>query len=70
MYLISETCKWQKLVLCAPSQVLKTLKQTQGRTWSLWLVLGELITVSKWGRGVGGLYDIPAEGGGSFAVLA
>ena len=54
MYLLWETCKWQKLVLCASSQALKTLKQTQGRTRSLWLVLGKLITVSKWGQGGGG----------------
>ena len=57
----------QKLELCASSQVLKTLKQMQGRNRPLGLVLRELITVS----GAGGrLYNIPAEGGGSFTVLA
>ena len=64
----------QKLELCASSQVLKTLKHMQGRTRPLWLVLRELITVSgvKGGGGGGGgrLYNIPAEGGGSFTVLA
>lgn len=35
----------QKLELCASSKVLKTLKQMQGRTRPLWLVLRELITV-------------------------
>ena len=62
----------QKLELCASSQVLKTLKQMQGRTRPLWLVLRELITVRGVGVGGGGgrLYNIPAEGGGSFTVLA
>ena len=65
----------QKLELCASSQVLKTLKQMQGRTRPLWLVLRELITVSGAGGGGGGggggrLYNMPAEGGGSFTVLA
>ena len=46
----------QKLELCASSQVLKTLKQMQGRTRPLWLVLRELITVS--GAGGGGGYII------------
>ena len=41
----------QKLELCASSQVLKTLKQMQGRTRPLWLVLRELITVSGAGGG-------------------
>ena len=58
----------QKLELCTSSQVLKTLKQMQGRTRPLWLVLRELITVS--GAGGGRLYNMPAEGGGSFTVLA
>lgn len=43
----------QKLELCASSKVLKTLKQMQGRTRPLWLVLRELITVSGV-RGGGG----------------
>ena len=63
----------QKLELCASSQVLKTLKQMQGRNRPLGLVLRELITVSGagWGGGRGErLYNIPAEGGGSFTVLA
>ena len=57
----------QKLELCASSQVLKTLKQMQGRTRPLWLVLRELITVSGAGGG-GRLYNMPAEGGGSFGI--
>ena len=72
MYLLWETCKWQKLVLCASSQVSKTLKRMQGRNRPLWLVPGKLITVSgvRGGGGGGGrLYNIPAEGGGSFTVL-
>ena len=55
MYLLWETCKWQKLVLCASSQVSKTLKRMQGRNRPLGLVLGELITVSGVrGEGEGG----------------
>ena len=41
----------QKLELCASSQVLKTLKQMQGRNRPLGLVLRELITVSGAGGG-------------------
>ena len=44
----------QKLELCASSQVLKTLKQMQGRNRPLGLVLRELITVSGAGGGGGG----------------
>ena len=44
----------QKLELCASSQVLKTLKQMQGRNRSLGLVLRELITVSGAREGGGG----------------
>ena len=70
VYLLWETCKWQKLVLCASSQVSKTLKWMQGRNRPLGLVLGELITLSGVRGGGGGrLYNIPAEGGGSFTVL-
>ena len=55
VYLLWETCKWQKLVLCASSQVSKTLKRMQGRNRPLGLVLGELITVSGVrGEGEGG----------------
>ena len=43
----------QKLELCASSQVLKTLKQMQGRDRPLGLVLRELITVSGAGGGEG-----------------
>ena len=43
----------QKLELCASSQVLKTLKQMQGRNRPLGLVLRELITVSGAGGGEG-----------------
>ena len=70
VYLLWETRKWQKLVLCASSQVSKTLKRMQGRNRPLGLVLTELITVSGVRGGGGGrLYNIPAEGGGSFTVL-
>ena len=41
----------QKLELCASSQVLKTLKQMQGRDRLLGLVLRALITVSGAGGG-------------------
>ena len=48
----------QKLELCASSKVLKTLKQMQGRTRPLWLVLLELITVSGVGGGGGGQVEV------------
>ena len=46
--------------------------EMQGKTRPLGLVLQELITVSgvRGGGGGGRLYNIPAEGGGSFTVLA
>ena len=63
----------QKLELCASSKVLKTLKQMQGRTRPLWLVLRELITVSgvRGGGGGGGgrLYNIPAQGGATASLF-
>lgn len=61
----------QKLELCASSKVLKTLKQMQGRTRPLWLVLRELITVSgvRGGGGGGRLYNIPAQGGATASLF-